>query len=152
MAVSAYLVGNDGNFAFTLSGDTTSPTMFKVQSYAASLTRMSSDQTGFGDTGKRKRLGMLDLTGSINAVMGFGTSSNGTNATILSGTQGDGIVTNMPIVTLSLFTNTTTNACSLVSTAIFSQFNFNVNKAGDSTVTANFENAGGTAPVVAWLV
>jgi hypothetical protein len=35
---------------------------------------------------------------------------------------------------------------------VFNNFAFNVDKNGDSTLTCNFSNGDGTAPVVTWLV
>jgi len=35
---------------------------------------------------------------------------------------------------------------------VFSSFAFNSSKTGDTTVTVNFENADGSAPVVTWLI
>ena len=69
MAINTYVIGNDGNVTLADADEE-----FKVRSFAATLSRPSSDLTAFGDTGKRRRVGMLDLTGSLNAVIGVNTS------------------------------------------------------------------------------
>ncbi len=54
MPIDTYITGNDGNFSYT--GNSSAQTLFKVRSYAANINRVVTDQTGFGDTGKRKRV------------------------------------------------------------------------------------------------
>ena len=142
MAIDTYLIGNDGNVAYTIN--TVSQTFFKVQSFAATLSRPVSTLTAFGDTGQRKRLGMLDLTGSLNAIIGVdsstSTSSAHTNLILVSSQD---TTATRPALSLTLYDSTN---------AVFSSFAFNSNKTGDTTVTVNFENADGVAPVVSWLI
>lgn len=143
MAVSTYLVGNDGNVSF-VSSTATSATidLIKVRSFAANISRVSSDQTGFGDTGKRRRLGVIDLTGSLNGVPGVGTTS--ATSTLFTDSESYAL-------TLTPYDGTGTSDAKIVATVVFSSFAFNSDKNGDATVTANFENANGSAPVVTWL-
>jgi len=151
MAIDTYVIGNDGNVAYSLNSAT--QVFFKVQSYAATLQRPVSTLTAFGDTGQRKRLGMLDLTGSLNAVIGIdstGSTSTSNTAIVLISSQD--VATTRPAVTLSIFDSTSTNDAKITSNAVFSSFAFNSSKTGDTTVTVNFENADGSAPVVTWLI
>lgn len=151
MAIDTYLIGNDGNVAYTINSG--AQTFFKVQSFAATLSRPVSTLTAFGDTGQRKRLGMLDLTGSLNAIIGIdstaGTSSTHTNLILVSSQD---TTSTRPALSLTLYDSTTTNDAKITSNAVFSSFAFNSNKTGDTTVTVNFENADGVAPVVTWLI
>jgi hypothetical protein len=151
MAIDTYVIGNDGNVAYSLNSAT--QVFFKVQSYAATLQRPVSTLTAFGDTGQRKRLGMLDLTGSLNAVIGIdstGSTSTSNTAIVLISSQD--VATTRPAVTLSIFDSTSTSDAKITSNAVFSSFAFNSSKTGDTTVTVNFENADGSAPVVTWLI
>jgi len=151
MAIDTYVIGNDGNVAYSLNSAT--QVFFKVQSYAATLQRPVSNLTAFGDTGHRKRLGMLDLTGSLNAVIGIdstGSTSTSNTAIVLISSQD--VATTRPAVTLSIYDSTSTSDAKITSNAVFSSFAFNSSKTGDTTVTVNFENADGSAPVVTWLI
>jgi len=151
MAIDTYVIGNDGNVAYSLNSAT--QVFFKVQSYAATLQRPVSTLTAFGDTGQRKRLGMLDLTGSLNAVIGIdstGSTSTSNTAIVLISSQD--VATTRPAVTLSIYDTPATTDAKITSNAVFSSFAFNSSKTGDTTVTVNFENADGSAPVVTWLI
>jgi len=147
MAIDTYLIGNDGNVSFSIGGTTQS--IFKVRSFAATLARPVSDLTSFGDTGRRKRLGMLDLSGTMNAVFGIDSTGAANTAYWSFGTQ-EG--TNRPALTLTLYDGTGTADAKIVANCVFSSYAFNAAKDGDTTVTVNFENADGAAPVVSWLV
>lgn len=138
MAINTYLIGNDGNVTLSSADEE-----FKVRSFAATLTRPSSDLTAFGDTGKRRRLGLLDLTGSLNAVMGVNSSASGSTTNFF-------VDTATAALTLALFDSA--NDSKIVANCTFNSFAFNSDKNGDATLTANFENADGAAPVVTWQV
>lgn len=151
MAIDTYIIGNDGNVAYTINSG--AQTFFKVQSFAANLSRNVSNLTAFGDSGSRKRLGMLDLSGSLNAIIGVdstaSTSSTHTNLILVSSQD---TTSTRPALTLTLYDGAGTSDAKITSNAVFSSFAFNSAKAGDATVTVNFENADGTAPVVSWLI
>lgn len=138
MAINTYLIGNDGNVTL---GDATA--VMTIKSYAATLARQSFDVTAFGDASKRRRLGMLDLTGSLNAVAGVASAGTASTASFFTSTA-------TAALTLTLF-DATTDA-NIVATCVFNSFAFNVDKNGETGITANFENGGGAAPVVTWLV
>lgn len=153
MAVDTYIVGNDGNVTISVGGTTS--TIMKVNSFSANLSRSVHNITGFGDTGGRRRLGMLDVTGTLNGFAGveftaatntavsilWVNAQNATNATSTHST---------PVVSLMLFDST--NDAKIVSTAVLHSFNFNSAKTGDASVSCQFENADGAAPVVTWLI
>lgn len=152
MAVDTFLIGNDGNVSFSIGGTTQG--IFKVRSFAATLARPVSDLTAFGDTGRRKRLGMLDLSGTLNAVFGIDSTGTTNSSYWLFSDQapGSGASDKRPQVTLTLFDATTTSDAKIVANCVFSQFAFNSAKDGDTTCTVNFENADGAAPVVTWVI
>ena len=140
MPINTYLIGNDGAVTMPTGGD-----VIKVKTFAAQLSRVESDLTGFNDTGKRRRLGMLDLTGSLNGVPAIDSSAATTTASFL-------VATSTAALTLTLYDAATTTDAKIAANCVFNNFAFNVDKNGDSTLTANFSNADGVAPVVTWLV
>ena len=140
MAINTYLIGNDGNVTLADAAEE-----FKVRSFAATLSRPSSDLTAFGDTGKRRRVGMLDLTGSLNAIMGVDSATSGSTTNFF-------VSTATAALTLTLFDAASTADAKIVANCVFNSFAFNSDKNGDATLTVNFENADGAAPAVTWLV
>jgi hypothetical protein len=141
MPISTYLCGNDGSVTLPAGGE-----VIQVRTFAATLERVESDTTGFSDTGRRRRLGMLDLTGSLTGVPGVGTvtTSAATSCVFLQ--------TATAALTLNLFDGSGTSDAKISANCIFNGFAFNVDKTGDSTLTCNFSNGDGTAPVISWLV
>lgn len=146
MAIDRYLVGSDGNVSYTINS--TAQSLFKITSYAATLSRFAADHTSFGDTGRRMRLGLLDLQGTLNCIVGVNSTATSTATSLFTSTQ-EG--TNRPALTLSIYDGTGTNDAKIVSNAVFSSFAFNSNAASEATCTVNFMNADGAAPVVTWL-
>ena len=153
MALDTYIVGNDGNFSFSIGGTTQG--IFKARAYAATLSRPVSELTAFGDTGRRKRLGMLDVSGTINAVFAVDATGSTSSAVDIFGAQNFSTTSassKAPQVTLTLYDGESAKDARIVADCVFAQFAFNSAKDGDTTCTVNFENASGTAPVVTWLV
>lgn len=156
MAVDTYLVGNDGNVTISVGGTTSS--LMKVNQFTLNLTRAVSVLTGFGDSGGRRRLGMLDATGTLSGFAGIDSSAATTTAlsNIFVNRFENSAATNttnsIPEVTLTLYDASTTNDAKLVSKALLSNWSFNSAKTGDTAVSCNFDNADGVAPVLTWLV
>lgn len=138
---TTYIIGNDGDVSLG-SGITNK---IKVRTFAANLTRSESDLTGFGDSGRRRRLGMLDLTGSFTGSLEV--NDTGTTSTAVMFNQ-----TGTTAIVLGLFDGTATNDCRIAANCIVNNYAFASDKTGDVTITANFANADGGAPVVTWLV
>lgn len=154
MAIDTYIVGNDGNVTISIGGTTSS--VMKVNSFTLGLNRAVSVLTGFGDTGGRRRLGMLDASGTLNGFAGVdSTASAATTVALPFVNQFNAATTNatnsIPEVTLSLFDGTGTNDAKLVTKAVLYNWSFNSTKTGDSTVSCSFDNADGVAPVLTWL-
>jgi hypothetical protein len=147
MAIDRYLIGSDGNVSYTINS--VAQSLFKVNSFAATLSRFSADHTSFGDSGKRIRLGMLDLQGTLNCIVGVNSTATSTATSLFTSTQ-EGTAAR-PAVTLTIYDGTGTNDAKIVSNAAFSSFAFNSNASGEMTCTVNFANADGSAPVVTWL-
>jgi len=141
MPINTYLIGNDGNVTMPSGGD-----VIKIKTFAATLARPESDLTGFGDSGKRRRLGLLDLTGSLNGIPASDSTATANTASFF-------VSTSTAALTLAILdVAASTNDARIAANCIFNNFAFNVDKNGDSTLTCNFSNGDGTAPVVTWLV
>jgi hypothetical protein len=138
---TTYIIGNDGDVSLG-SGITNK---IKVRTFAATLARSESDLTGFGDSGRRRRLGMLDLTGSFTGSLEVNDAGTTNTAVMFNQTSTTAIV-------LGLFDGTATNDCRIAANCIVNNYAFASDKTQDVTITANFANADGAAPVVTWLV
>jgi len=143
MAIDTFLIGNDGNVTMPTAGN-----VMRVRSFAATLSRVETELTGFADTGRRRRMGMLDLTGSLNGVPAI----DSTAATSIAATSILFINTATQALTLTIYDGPTTTDARIAANCVFNNFAFSVDKVGDNTVTCNFSNGDGTAPVVTWLV
>ena len=131
----AYITGNDGNVTFG------NDYKLAFNTWSGTLTRASTDVTAFGDDAKRRRLGVLDFSGSAGGHFISGSTNNdpgGIDMTALNNSDG--------------FTATFTvaSSCTITATVAVSSIGYSVDKNGDSTGTFNFELSGGAVPTVAW--
>ena len=140
-----YVVGNDGTCVLP-----TNHTM-NVKVWAATVNYVSSDLTGFSHTGKFRRLGVVDITGSL-----AGTPTYGSGGTPF-GTVTANALPSQPGGTLSLYVAGATNATFTSATGaalqfdvVFSSFALNSDKNGDATLTLNYEMADTNGPTVVW--
>lgn len=138
-----YIVGNDGSVA--LPGTNHS---MNVKVFAANVAYVSSDLTGFAHTGKVRRLGIADITGSL---AGTPTRDTGTPFGIVASNA----LPSQPGGTLTLSITggtaiTATQGALLQFDAVFSSFAFNVDKNGESGLTVNFEMNDSNGPTVVW--
>ena len=134
---TTYLVGNDGAVALPAAHG------MNVKVWAATLTRVSSDITGFGDTGKRRRLGIVDVTGSLSGTPFY----SGTNTSAgMDVAQAGGTL----VLSLSGVTSGTVSAAYISMSCVFDQFALNVDKNGESSLTMNYQLSGGAAPTIVW--
>ena len=141
------IVGNDGSVSLPSGFD------LNVKVWAASVTYVSTDTTGFAFTGKTRRLGVIDITGSL-----AGTPTVGNSGTPW-GTVASNSVTGKQVggtLTLSAYGPTSTQVTSLASSAllqfdvVFSSFAFNADKNGDHGLTVNYEMNDSNGPTVVW--
>lgn len=138
-------VGNDG--VATLGTGS-----LNVKVWAATVSRVSTDTTGFSASGKTRRLGVVDITGSLagQPIVGNGATSTpwGTITANALPDQPGGTLT------LSVYgsgtATTVTNAAFLQFDALYSSMAFNVDKNGDSTLSLNFEMNDSSGPVIVW--
>lgn len=134
---TTYLVGNDGAVALPAAHG------MNVKVWAATLTRVSSDITGFSDTGKRRRLGIVDVTGSLSGTPFYGGSGNSAGMDVA---QAGGTL----VLSLSGATSGTVSAAYISMSCVFDQFALNVDKNGESSLTMNYQLSGGAAPTIVW--
>lgn len=137
-----FIVGNDGNVGLP------SNHTLNIKAFAANVAYVESDLTGFAHTGKVRRLGVADITGSLT---GTPTRDSGTPF----GTVTSNVLPTQPggTLTLSVTGGTATSgtvACLLQFDAVFSQYAFNVDKNGDSTLSVNFGMNDTNGPTVVW--
>lgn len=138
------LVGNDGAVALPSGYD------LNVKVWAASVSYVSSDTTGYAATGKTRRLGVIDITGSLAGTPTIGNSGTpwGTvTSNSITGKQAGGTLT------LSAYGGTATSATSaamLQFDVVFSSFAFNSDKNGDHGLTVNYEMNDANGPTVVW--
>jgi hypothetical protein len=131
-----YIVGNDGGVNF--GGDY----FMSFNAWSLNLTKTSTDITAFGDAGKRRRLGVIDMTGSAGGHMKYNASSTDPGlADFVSATSVDGVAS-------CVFT--VIAGCTITATVVVSQIALSSDKNGDATASFNFELSGGAAPSVAW--
>ncbi len=105
------------------------------------FSRAVSDITGFSDSGRRRKLGIFDLEGSAGGTTTYDASnlSPGINT---SDWNRDGGTLVLGVVG--------STACAYTATAVMTNISFSVAKDGDSSITFDFANSGGTVPTEAW--
>lgn len=132
-----YVTGNDG-----LCTLPTAHTM-NVKTWAANLSYFVSDQTGFSMTGKYRRLGIVDISGSLGGNPTYGSAGTpfGTVSASNLPTQNGG--------TLVLGFAAASTA-SLTFDVVFSSIALNADKSGDATLTLNFEMSDTNGASVVW--
>jgi len=137
-----YLTGNDG-----LCTLPTAHTM-NVKVWAANVAYFVSDQTGFSMTGKYRRLGIVDITGSLGGNPTYGSAGTpfGTITSSTLPAQNGGSL----VLAFNASGTSTTNA-SLTFDVVFSSIALNADKSGDATLTLNYEMSDTNGPSVVWV-
>lgn len=133
-----YLTGNDG-----LCTLPTNHTM-NVKVWAANVAYFVSDQTGFSMSGKYRRLGIVDITGSLGGNPTYGSAGTP------FGTIGSSTLPAQNGGSLVLGFNAASNA-SLTFDVVFSSIALNADKSGDATLTLNYEMSDTNGPSVVWV-
>ena len=130
-----YLTGNDGNVTF---GDHFAA-LFNT--WSGTVSRVSTDITGFADAGKRRRLGVIDFTGSAGGHMSYGVTDTDPGLTTMEALNfSDGAAA----------TFTVAAGCTIVADVVISSVAISSDKNGDATVAFNFEMSGGVVPNATW--
>jgi hypothetical protein len=114
---------------------------------------VSTDTTGFAFTGKTRRLGVIDITGSLAGTPTIGNSGTPWGAVTSNSVTGKQVGGTL---TLAAYGVTSTQVTSLASSAllqfdvVFSSFAFNADKNGDHGLTVNYEMNDSNGPTVVW--
>lgn len=130
-------IGSDGNVSLP-SGHSAS-----INTWSATLTRVTSVVTGFGDAGHRRvASAVLDITGSAGGVPEYDASS----------TSPWGFAdTSHAAASMTLSVDDTVGAvCSIEFDAVINSLSLSSTQDGDATVTFNFEIADANQPVFTW--
>ena len=140
---TSFIVGNDGAVAFPSTAYS-----MNVRTFAANVAYTESVLTGFAHSGAVRRLGVVDITGTL-----AGTPTRDTGTPF--GTITSNVLPSQPSGTLTLSltggtTTSATNAVLLQFDAVFSAYAFSVDKNGDSTLTVNFGMNDTNGPTVVW--
>lgn len=151
----SYLVGNDGSVAITGTVGTATANIHAAQFnvWNATFSRVVSDITGFGDYGRRRQLGVHDVSGSAG---GFLRHDAGNTKPSLGGTAASATSvanwfnTGADIVLNAKGTGTTAGNCAYAFKAVISDGAITMTKTGDAAVSFNFALAGGQIPVEIW--
>lgn len=143
----AYLVGNDGG----VSLGTAHTAQFNV--WNATFSRVVSDITGFTDYGRRRQLGVHDVSGSAGGFLQYDAQSTkptlgGTAATATSVANWSN--TGVEIRLNALGSGTTAGNCAYALKAVISDAAISITKTGDAAISFNFQLAGGQIPVEVW--
>jgi hypothetical protein len=128
---TTYLTGNDGGITF--------PTAHAAQfmTWNATFSRNASDVTGYGDTGRRRKLGIWDISGSAGGSM---IANEPNSSPGIASSDADGAS-----ITLKAST-----ACFYTFVAVISDVAASVTKTGDSMLAFNFANSDGAIPTETW--
>ena len=103
--------------------------------WSANFTRTVHDVTGFADTGRRRVLGIADITGSAGGFMEFNDSNSSPSAFQNTHASGD---------VAAEFLLTVATGCTYTFHAVMDTVSISSTAGGDATITMNFQMAGGT--------
>ena len=132
-----YITGSDGNC--TLGSDNKA----QFNTWSATVTRTVHDVTGFGDAGRRRILGLLDITGSAGGVPISNAASSQPDAG--GGLQALGSTGGTITLTFD-----STNTATWSFTAIIDSIAATSTMGGDATLPFNFQMSGGAGLTEAW--
>ena len=142
-----FITGNDGSVTFPSTWGSAT----KLSTWSASFSRVSTNISGFGDATHRRRLGVIDVTGSAAGHLARDAASAKPGEDLLDGANLAGAS-----ITLTVSPDPDSVgaelACSYTFIAVCDAMQISTDKNGDQTVSFNFQLAGGAAPVVLWHV
>ena len=132
------LTGSDGACALATEN------FCVFNTWSATVTRTVHDVTGFGDTGRRRLLGLLDVTGSAGGVAKNDAANTspgpGAGLNAAGDVQSDITLTFDAAPTLTKW----------VFGAVIDSIAANVTMGGESTLTFNFQLASGSTVTETW--
>ena len=137
-----FISGTDGSCSFGSGGGSgENKHSCQFNTWSATATRSVHDVTKFGDTGRRRILGLADITGSAGGFVSHSASNLAID--VHSGMQGAGQA-NDDIALLFA------TGCSWTFEAIIDTMSASSTMGGDATLTFNFQLAGGAGVTEAW--
>lgn len=102
--------------------------------WSATFSRAVHDVTAFGDTGRRRILGIADITGSAGGFMAFDDANN--SPSVFSEEMASGDVAAEFLLTVAA-------GCTYTFNAVIDSMAISTAAGGDATITMNFQMAGG---------
>jgi hypothetical protein len=130
-----YVNGFDGTASLTTAHNA------QLVRWSADFSRVVSDVTGFADNGRRRILGLWDVQGSAAGAFSYDAANTGPGVNSTDWSR-SGVVINLGVVG--------STAAAYTATAVVSNIQMSVEKGGDSSITFNFQNSGGSVPTEAW--
>ena len=143
----ALAVGNDG-FATLPAGY-----QLNVKTWALNVARVSSDTTGFSHSGRTRRLGVLDITGSVGGnpiVSAAGSNVFGRTSSVGAPAEQSGGTISLHVIGTSTSTTLAAGQAMIQFDAVFASWALSVDKAGESTITMNVEMNDSNGPSIVW--
>lgn len=139
-----WISGNDGSITFGATSPGVSATnALSFNTWSATFSRTVHDITAFGDTGRRRLLGIGDIQGSAGGFLSCDEAN--TAPGVFQGQHGmdTGVTGTEAAITLFLHTGATDDA-SYIFNGIISDIAITSTMAGDATGTFNFQLSSGT--------
>lgn len=131
---TAYLVGNDGGITMPTGNGA------NLNSWDATCSRVSTEITGFSDTGVRRRLGVADIRGTARGSFYYNAAN-----------LGPGIDhTNLDGAAIVLSPKSAATVCTWSFTGVIETIGGSVQKMGGSECSFSFANSDGVAPTESW--
>jgi hypothetical protein len=143
----ALAVGNDG-FATLPDGY-----QLNVKTWALNVARVSSDTTGFSHSGRTRRLGVLDITGSVGGnpiVSAAGSNVFGLTSSVGAPAAQSGGTISLHVIGTSTSITLAAGQAMIQFDAVFASWALSVDKAGESTITMNVEMNDSNGPSIVW--
>jgi hypothetical protein len=143
-----FIHGSEGNVALGATNDNVAV----FNTWSATVTRSVHDITGYTDIGRRRILGLMDVTGSAGGTLKYNASNTAPNAagspanSTTDGTVGlQAADATGADITLTFATGNT-----WVFKGIIDSMAATSTMGGDTTITMNFQMSGGEALVETW--
>lgn len=115
-------VGNDGRFTGSIGA--------VINSWQATISAVSHDVTGFVHSGRARKLGVVDITGTAS---GFQQSDSAAPWSLLTNATG------ATVTLYTLYHTTTSSASSINFNAVIAEIPLGSVKTGDASVSFNFQ-------------
>jgi hypothetical protein len=144
----SYVHGSEGNVGIGATNDNVAV----FNTWSATVTRSVHDITGYGDLGRRRILGLLDVTGSAGGTLKYNDSNTAPNAagSPADATTEGAVGLQAADSTGGTITLTFATGCTWVFTGVIDSMAASSTMGGDTTLTMNFQLSGGNLLVETW--